>query len=229
MFLAVSSTAWPAVLLTLKLAFTTTLCLVVIGVPLSWWLARSRNRGRVVIEAIVALPLVLPPTVLGFYLLVVLAPSGVIGGFWESLGGNRLVFSFTGLVLGSICYSLPFMVQPITSAFRALGDRPFEVAASLGAGPADCFFRVAIPMAKRAILTGCVLAFAHTMGEFGVVLMIGGNVQGVTDVLSITIYEHVEMGDYAGAHLISGALLVASFITLLLILKFSERKRTRSS
>ncbi|MFT7617022.1 MAG: molybdate transport system permease protein [Planctomycetota bacterium] len=229
MFFAVSTSAWPAVLLTIKLAFVTTLFLVVIGLPLSWWLARSRSRWRVVVEAIVALPLVLPPTVLGFYLLVALAPSGAVGSLWESLGGNRLVFSFSGLVVGSICYSIPFMVQPITSAFRALGDRPFEVAASLGAGPWDRFFRLAIPMSKRAILTGCVLAFAHTMGEFGVVLMIGGNVAGVTDVLSITIYEHVETQDYAGAHLISGALLLASFVALLVILKFSERKRTPST
>ncbi len=223
-FLA-SQSAWPAIMLTLKLAFFTTLSLLVIGLPLSWWLARTRFRGRILIEALVALPLVLPPTVLGFYLLVALAPRGPLGSMWNLVGGGRLVFSFAGLLIGSCCYSLPFMVQPITNAFVAIGNRPLEMAASLGAGPIDRFFHVGIPMAKQSILTGCVLSFAHTLGEFGVVLMIGGNVEGITDVLSITIYEHVESQEYAAAHLLSAGLLLTSFAALVLILRLTSKRR----
>ncbi len=224
MFLAFDKSIWPTVSLTLQLSAMTTLLLLLFGVPLSWWLARSRSRLRLVVQALVALPLVLPPTVLGFYLLIALAPRGFLGSFWGMLGGGRLVFSFAGLVIGSFCYSLPFMVQPVTSAFGALSDRKVEVAASLGAGPWDRFFHLALPVAKKGILTGCVLTFAHTMGEFGVVLMIGGNITHVTDVLSITIYEHVESQDYASAHLLSAGLLLVSFSALILIFRLGDRR-----
>ena len=217
-FLVNMESLWPPVVLTLKLALVTTLLLLVISLPLAWWLARSRSRWRTLVEAVVALPLVLPPTVLGFYLLVALSRRGPIGAFVESLGGPALVFSFLGLLIGSCCYSLPFMVQPLTSAFQTLGSRPLEVAASLGAGPVDRFFRLVLPMVRRSILTGCVLTFAHTLGEFGVVLMIGGNVRGVTNVLSITIYEQVEAQDYSSAHVLSAGLLVISLAALMVVL-----------
>jgi molybdate transport system permease protein len=204
-----------ALWLTLKLAAISTLVLLVLGTPLAWWLARSRSRGRFVVEALVALPLVLPPTVLGFYLLISLSPNGPVGGLAAALGLPPLAFSFTGLVIGSVFYSLPFVVQPLQEAFRGIGERPFEVAATLRAPPLDRFLSVALPLARPGFTTAGVLGFAHTLGEFGVVLMIGGNIPGETQVLSIAIYEHVEALDYARAHLLSALLLALSFLMLL--------------
>lgn len=207
-----------ALWVTLKLAGLSTLILLLIGTPLAWWLARSRFRFKSIIEALVALPLVLPPTVLGFYLLVALGSNGI-------LGSHSLAFTFTGLVIGSVIYSLPFVVQPLQDAFSAIGPRPLEVAATLNASPWDRFFSVALPMARPGYLTAGVLGFAHTLGEFGVVLMIGGNIPGKTQVLSIAIYNHVEAMDYAHAHWLSGGLLVMSFILLIGVYGFGRRFR----
>jgi molybdate transport system permease protein len=204
-------------LLTLRLAAVTTAVLLVLGVPLAWWLARTRARLRPVVEAVVALPLVLPPTVLGFYLLLVLAPAGPLGQLWGTAGGEPLVFSFTGLVIGSTLYSLPFVVQPLHGAFAALDPRLLEAAASLGAGPWRRFVRIVLPLSRRGLLTATTLGFAHTVGEFGVVLMLGGNIPGRTRVVSIAIYDHVEALDYAAAHRLSALLLVFSFATLLAV------------
>lgn len=203
--------------LTLKLAAISTLVLLVLGTPLAWWLARTRRRVRPVIDALVSLPLVLPPTVLGFYLLLFLGPEGPLGRLMISAGGRPLAFTFAGLVIGSVIYSLPFVVQPIRDAFEAIGPRPLEAAATLGASPRDRFFSVAVPLARRGFLTAATLGFAHTLGEFGVVLMIGGNIPGRTQVLSIAIYDHVEALDYARAHFLSGTLLVISFALLLTV------------
>lgn len=212
-----------ALVLTLKLATATTLILLLLGTPLAWWLSRSRWRFRFLIEALIALPLVLPPTVLGFYLLIALGPRGPLGGLTEALGLQPLAFSFTGLVIGSVFYSLPFVVQPLQEAFRAIGQRPLEVAATLRASPLDRFFTVALPLARPGFLTATVLGFAHTLGEFGVVLMIGGNIPGETQVLSIAIFEHVEALDYAHAHWLSGALLALSFVLLLGLFAINRR------
>jgi len=212
-----------ALWITLKLAGVTTAVLLLIGTPLAWWLARTRCRCRFVIEAMVALPLVLPPTVLGFYLLIALGPHGPIGGLMESLGLPPLAFSFSGLVIGSVFYSLPFVVQPLQSAFAAIGDRAMDVAATLRASPLDRFFSVAMPLARPGFLTAVVLGFAHTLGEFGVVLMIGGNIPGQTQVLSIAIYDHVETLQYAQAHLLAGGLLAFSFVILLLVYVLNRR------
>ncbi|MAU98192.1 MAG: molybdate ABC transporter permease subunit [Fulvimarina sp.] len=200
-----------ALVLTLELAGVTTLVLLVIGTPLAWWLARSRSLGADVVGTLVALPLVLPPTVLGFYLLIALGPDG-LGGL---AGVRSLAFSFSGLVAGSVVYSLPFVVQPIRNAFEAMGERPMEVAATLRASPLDRFFTVAIPLARSGFLTGAVLGFAHTVGEFGVVLMIGGNIPGETRVLSIAIFDYVEQLRYREAHLVAGGMLVFSFLVIL--------------
>ncbi len=212
-----------ALFLTLELAAVSTLILLIIGTPLAWWLARSKRRIRFIVEALVALPLVLPPTVLGFYLLIALAPQGPIGGMSQTLGLGSLAFTFTGLVIGSVFYSLPFVVQPLQEAFRSIGQRPFDVAATLRASPVDRFISVALPLARPGFITATVLGFAHTLGEFGVVLMIGGNIPGETQVLSIAIYEHVEALDYAQAHLLSGLLLVLSFVMLLLLYAINRR------
>ena len=212
-----------AVLLTARLAATTTILLLVVGTPLAWWLARTKSRFRAVVEAVTALPLVLPPTVLGFYLLVLLAPTGPIGSVWEGLGGDRLVFSFTGLVVGSMIYSLPFVVQPLQNAFMAVGEGPLEAAATLGAAPLDRFRTVVLPLALPGFLTAAILSFAHTVGEFGVVLMIGGNIPGRTQVLSTTIYNHVEAMDYGSAHLLAAGLLAFSFGVLLTVYAFGRR------
>ncbi len=212
-----------ALWITLELASVSTLILLVLGTPLAWWLARTRARVKILVEAVVALPLVLPPTVLGFYLLVALGPRGPVGAFLEALGGRPLAFSFGGLVVGSIIYSLPFAVQPLRNAFAAIGSRPLEVAATLRASPVDCFFTVAVPLARPGFLTAAVLAFAHTIGEFGVVLMIGGNIPGETQVLSIAIYDHVEALEYAHAHWLAGALLALSFVSLLLVYTLTNR------
>ncbi|RMG58341.1 MAG: molybdate ABC transporter permease subunit [Gammaproteobacteria bacterium] len=217
-----------ALYITLRLAAVTTLILLLIGTPLAWWLAHTRNRLAPVFEALVALPLILPPTVVGFYLLVALAPEGPVGSLVAALGGPRLAFSFTGMVIGSVLYSLPFVVQPLQNAFRALGSRPLEAAATLRAGPLDRFLSVALPLARGGFLTAMVLGFAHTVGEFGVVLMIGGNIPGETQVLSIAIYDHVEALDYASAHRLSAGLLVLSFVVLLL-LQWAGRTERRAS
>ena len=202
-------------LLSMKLAAVTTLVLLVVGTPLAWWLAHSKSGARRVVDTLVAMPLVLPPTVLGFYLLFLLGPNGPVGWLWEALGGPRLIFSFPGLVVGSTVFSLPFVVQPLKNAFASIGRRPLEVAASLGARPADRFFTVAVPMARPGFITAATLGFAHTVGEFGVVLMIGGNVPGETNVVSIAIYDHVERLEYGHAHVLAGVLVLFAFVVLL--------------
>lgn len=206
-----------ALVLTLELATYSTLLLLALGTPLAWWLARTTSRLRPVVDALVALPLVLPPTVLGFYLLIALSPDGLIGQPLRALGLPGLAFSFPGLVVGSVIYSLPFVVQPLRNAFAALGARPLEVAATLGAGPAERFFLVVLPLTRLGYLSAAVLGFAHTLGEFGVVLMIGGNIPGETQVVSIAIYEHVEALAYGSAHLLAATLLILSFLVLLLV------------
>jgi len=218
----IQSADWVALGITLKLAAITTVILLIVGTPLAWWLARSRWRFRFLVEAMVALPLVLPPTVLGFYLLLLLGPSGPFGQVAQWLGGYSLAFTFTGLVIGSVVYSLPFVVQPLASAFQSLGQRPLEVAATLRAGFWDRFFSVVVPLTRSGFLTAAVLGFAHTLGEFGVVLMIGGNIPGETQVVSIAIYDHVESLDYARAHVLSGGLLLLSFLLLLAVYGFNR-------
>ena len=199
-----------ALMTTLKLASLSTCLLLILGTPLAWWLARTKARFKFVVDAIIALPLVLPPTVLGFYLLIAMGPNG-------PLGGLSLAFSFQGLLLGSVIYSLPFVVQPLQNAFASIGDRAFDVAATLRASPIDRFFSVALPLARPGFLTAAVLGFAHTLGEFGVVLMIGGNIPGETQLASIAIYEHVEALDYVHAHVLSAILLLVSFMLLLVV------------
>ena len=209
--------------LTLHLALVTTAILLVLGTPISWWLATTTSRLKPAVEAITALPLVLPPTVLGFYLLVILSPASFLGGLWIDVTGDALTFSFSGLVVASIFYSLPFMVQPLQSAFETVGRGPMEAAASLRASPLDAFLNVAVPLSARGFLTAAVLTFAHTIGEFGVVLMVGGNIPGRTRVISIAIYEHVETLRYAEAHVLSAGLVAFSFCVLLLIYTFNRR------
>lgn len=207
-----------ALWLTLQLAAVSTALLLLFGTPLAWWLSRWRWRHRYLVDAVIALPLVLPPTVLGFYLLLLMGPDG-------PLGPARLAFTFPGLVLGSVIYSLPFVVQPIQDAFSAIGRPPLEAAATLRAGPVDRFFTIALPLARRGLMTGAVLGFAHTLGEFGVVLMIGGNIPGETRVASIAIYDHVESLQYTSAHGLSLVLLVASFVLLALVYASNRRFR----
>ncbi len=214
-----------ALLLTLKLAGLSTLVLILLGTPLAWWLAKSRWRFKFLIEALVALPLVLPPTVLGFYLLVAFSPNSAVGRLFESLVGQPLAFSFVGLVVGSVVYSLPFVIQPLQNAFSAVGRRPLEVAATLRATPFDRFISVAVPLAKPGFLSAAILGFAHTLGEFGVVLMIGGNIPGETQVASIAIYEHVESMQLANAHWLSAALLLISFCLLVLVYATNAKSR----
>lgn len=218
---------WEAVILTLKLATITTLVLLVVGTPMAWWLARSKARWKEGIGAVVALPLVLPPTVLGFYLLLILGPSSPLGQAATALFGHALPFTFAGLVVGSVVYSLPFVVQPIRNAFEAIGDRPLEVAATLRASPLDAFFTIALPLARPGLLTGAVLGFAHTMGEFGVVLMIGGSIPGETKVLSVAIYDYVEALEWDQAHVLAAGLLVFSFLVILLMTTAEKRMRNR--
>lgn len=212
-----------ALWITVKLAAITTLILLLIGTPLAWWLARSQWRFKFLIETVIALPLVLPPTVLGFYLLIMLGPNGPIGGLSESLGGHPLAFTFSGLVIGSVFYSLPFVVQPLQNVFTAIGDNVMEQAATLRAGPLDRFFNVMLPIARPGFLTAAVLGFAHTIGEFGVVLMIGGNIPGETRVVSIAIYDHVESLEYTRAHLLSAGLLLLSFLMLMAVYGLNRR------
>ena len=209
---------------TVELAFLSTLILLLLGTPLAWWLANTRSRSKTIIEAVVALPLVLPPTVLGFYLLIALSARGPFGSLAVQLTGQPLAFTFTGLVIGSVLYSLPFVIQPIQNSFTVIGRRPLEVAATLGASPLDRFFTVALPLARPGLITAGVLGFAHTIGEFGVVLMIGGNIPGETRVLSIAIYEHVEAMDYGAAHLLAGGLLVLSFLLLLAVYGLARQR-----
>ena len=212
-----------ALFVTLKLASISTIVLLLIGTPIAWWLSHSHWRYKYFVEAIIALPLILPPTVLGFYLLVSLGPNGPIGGLLSALSGESLAFTFTGLVIGSVVYSMPFVIQPLQNAFSAIGQRPLEVAATLGASPIDRFFSIAIPMARPGFITATVLGFAHTLGEFGVVLMIGGNIPGSTQVVSISIYDHVEALEYGQAHALSASLLLFSFVLLLIIYGANRR------
>ena len=217
----------PAILLTARLALVTTLILFIVGTPLAWWLARSRSRAAIAIEAITAMPLVLPPTVLGFYLLILLSPTSTLGGIWVQLTGSALTFSFSGLVVASVIYSLPFMVQPLQNAFDELGNNSLEAAATLGAGPIDRFFNVALPQCRRGFITAGVMTFAHTVGEFGVVLMVGGNIPEQTRVISIAIYENVETLNYAQAHALSAGLLLFSFVTLITVYAVNRRSPVR--
>lgn len=212
-----------AIWLTLKLASVVTVLLLLIGTPIAWWLARTRSRLKGVIGAVVALPLVLPPTVLGFYLLVALGPNGPGGRLTEALGLGLLPFTFPGLVIASVFYSLPFMVQPVQNAFEAIGERPLEVAATLRASPWDTFWSVAVPLARPGFVSGAILGFAHTVGEFGVVLMIGGNIPDKTRVVSVQIYDHVEALEYAQAHWLAGGMLVFSFLVLLTLYTLNPR------
>ncbi|HUW28107.1 MAG TPA: molybdate ABC transporter permease subunit [Sulfuriferula sp.] len=215
-----------AIWLTLRLATVTTVVLLVIGTPMAWWLAHTRCRLKGLVGAVVALPLVLPPTVLGFYLLVMMGPNGPLGSLTQSLGLGVLPFTFWGLVLASVIYSMPFVVQPVQNAFEAIGDRPLEVAATLRASPLDTFFSVAVPLARPGFLTAAILGFAHTVGEFGVVLMIGGNIPGKTQVISLRIYDHVEAMEYAQAHWLAGGMVVFSFLVLFALYTFNpDRKR----
>jgi molybdate transport system permease protein len=214
-----------AIWLTLKLASIVTLLLLLIGTPISWWLARTHSRLKGVVGAIVALPLVLPPTVLGFYLLVVMGPHGPVGKMTEALGIGMLPFTFPGLVIASVFYSMPFVVQPIQNAFEAIGERPLEVAATLRASPWDAFWSVAVPLARPGFLSGAILGFAHTVGEFGIVLMIGGNIPDKTRVVSVQIYDHVEALEYTAAHWLAGGMVLFSFLVLLGLYTFNPARR----
>ena len=216
---------WQAVWLTVQLASVTTLVLLLLGTPLAWWLATTRSWLKGPVGAVVALPLVLPPVVIGFYLLVLMGPKGPVGQLTQSLGLGLLPFTFAGLVVGSIFYSLPFVVQPLSNAFEALGHAPLEAAATLRASPLDTFFSVVVPLSKPAYITAAVMGFAHTVGEFGIVLMLGGNIPGQTRTLSVQIYDHVEALEYAQAHWLAGGLLVFAFATLL-CLNGLQRRRT---
>ncbi|GLH19602.1 molybdenum ABC transporter permease subunit [Pseudomonas atacamensis] len=220
--MSLTSADFAAIWLTLKLASLTTAILLLIGTPIALWLSRTSSWLRGPIGAIVALPLVLPPTVIGFYLLLALGPHGFLGQFSQWLGLGTLTFSFTGLVIGSVIYSMPFVVQPLQNAFSAIGTRPLEVAATLRANPWDTFFSVILPLARPGFITAAILGFAHTVGEFGVVLMIGGNIPDKTRVVSVQIYDHVEALEYAQAHWLSAAMLVFSFLVLLAL--YSSRK-----
>lgn len=217
----------PAIWLTLKLATVVTIVLMIIGTPLAWWLARSKAWWKEAVGAVVALPLVLPPTVLGFYLLIALGPQSPLGAFVKDVFGQTLPFTFEGLVVGSVIYSLPFVVQPIRNAFEAFGERPLEVAATLRASPLNTFFTVALPLARPGMLTGAVLGFAHTVGEFGVVLMIGGNIPGETKVLSVAIYDYVEALEWGRAHFLAGGMLAFSFAVILAMMLIEKRWRNR--
>lgn len=216
-----SDTDLGAIGLTLRLATTVTLLLMLLGTPIAWWLAHTRSRWKGVVGAVVALPLVLPPTVLGFYMLLVMGPQGIVGQMTQSLGLGLLPFTFWGLVVASVFYSMPFVVQPIQNAFEAIGQRPWEVAATLRAGPWDRFFSVILPLSKPGFITAGILGFAHTVGEFGVVLMIGGNIPDKTRVVSVQIYDHVEALEYTQAHWLAGSMVVFAFLVLLALYTFA--------
>lgn len=220
-----SPSDWGAILLTLKLATVVTLILLLVGTPIAWWLARTQSRFKGAVGAVVALPLVLPPTVLGFYLLITMGPHGPIGHLTQSLGIGLLPFTFPDLVIASVFYSLPFTVQPLQNAFEAIGNRPLEVAATLRASPLDAFFSVVVPLARPGFITAAILGFAHTVGEFGVVLMIGGNIPDKTRVVSVQIFDHVEALEYAQAHWLSGGMLVFSFLVLLVLYTFNPSRK----
>ena len=217
-----SETDISAISVTIKLALLSTAILIAIGTPLAWWLSQTKFKFKVIFEAIIALPLILPPTVLGFYLLMTLGSNSPLAGFLEYFGGGSIAFTFSGLVVGSVIYSLPFVVQPLQNSFSAVRIESLEVAATLGASNIDRFFTVAVPLARSGFITAAVLGFAHTVGEFGVVLMIGGNIPGETGVLSIAIYDHVEAMEYSQAHLLAGGLLVASFVMLIFVYLFNR-------
>lgn len=219
----ITGEAWQAVVVTLQLAGLTSALLLLIATPMAWWLSQTNSRWRSPVAALVTLPLVLPPTVLGFYLLIVLGPQGWVGQITQALGLGVLSFSFTGLLIGSIIFSLPFAVQPIQYAFEAIGQRPLEVAATLRAKPLDVFFTVALPLARPGLLTATVLSFAHTVGEFGVVLMIGGNIPGKTRTVSTQIFGHVEAMEYAQAHTLAAGMVVFSFTVLVALARLKER------
>jgi molybdate transport system permease protein len=221
--LGLTAEIWQPVLLTLQLALLTTVILILLGTPLAFWLARSRWRWKEVVAAFVAIPLVLPPTVLGFYLLVALGPYGPGGALASLWGARTLAFSFPGLVIGSVLFSMPFVVQPIRNAFEAMGDRPLEVAATLRASPWRSFWTVAVPLARPGFLTGAILGFAHTVGEFGVVLMIGGNIPGETKVLSVAIFDYVETSQWRQAHVLAGGMVVFSFCVILAMMLVEKR------
>lgn len=212
-----------AVWLSIKLALVTTFVLLLIGTPIAWWLSQTRSKWQPVILTIVAMPIVLPPTVLGFYLLLLLGPNGAIGGWWLSISGEALTFSFAGLVIGSCFYSLPFFVQPLLTAFQSLQRSTLEAARTLGASPLDAFFSVAAPLSTRGFISACILCFAHTLGEFGVVLMLGGNIPGETRVVSIAIYDHVETLNYAAAHQLSLLLIAIAFCILFALFATNRR------
>ena len=218
-----AASAWSAVVLTVQLASVTTVLLLIVATPLAWWLSQTTSRWRAPILAFVTLPLVLPPTVLGFYLLVAMGPQGWLGQWTQAMGWGLLSFTFSGLVLGSMVFSLPFAVQPLQHSFEAMGRRPMEVAATLGAHPLDAFFTVALPLARPGMVTAAILSFAHTVGEFGVVLMIGGNVPGQTRVVSTQIYGHVEAMEYPQAHALALGMLVFSFVVLLALAAVKRR------
>ncbi|MDD2733351.1 MAG: molybdate ABC transporter permease subunit [Desulfuromonadaceae bacterium] len=217
-----------AIWLTVRLATVVTVILLLVGTPVAWWLARSRSRLKGMIGAVVALPLVLPPSVLGFYLLLAMGPNGPVGHLTRALGLGNLPFTFWGLALASVFYSLPFMVQPLQNVFESIGDRPLEVAATLGASRLDAFFSVVLPLSRRGFMTASILTFAHTVGEFGVVLMIGGNIPGVTRVASVQIYDHVEALEYASAHRMAAIMLLFSFLTLLALYAWRADNGKRS-
>jgi molybdate transport system permease protein len=216
-----------AVQLTLKLATVVTVLLLLLGTPVAWWLARTRSRFKGMVGAIVALPLVLPPTVLGFYMLLAMGPNGLIGRLTQSLGLGLLPFTFTGLVITSVIYSMPFVVQPLQNAFVAMGERPLEAAATLRAGPWDTFFSVVVPLARPGFITAAILGFAHTVGEFGVVLMIGGNIPGKTRVISVQIYDHVEAMEYTQAHWLAGGMVLFAFVVLFALYSLQPDSRER--
>jgi molybdate transport system permease protein len=224
---AFSAADLSAIWLTIKLATVVTIILLLIGTPIAWWLARTRTWWKGAVGAVVALPIVLPPTVIGFYLLVAMGPSGPLGQLTQSMGLGVLPFTFAGLVIASVIYSLPFVVQPLQNAFEFIPERALETAATLRASALDSFFSVALPLAKPGLLTATVLGFAHTVGEFGVVLMIGGNIPGQTRVLSVQIYDHVEAMEYVQAHWLSAGMLLFSFVVLLLLYTFNPSGRRK--
>jgi len=222
---ALGPAEWQAIQVTFRLCLYTTIILLVLATPLAWWLSQGRSRFRVVVQAVVALPLVLPPTVLGFYLLMVLGPRGVVGRTLEDLGFHHLAFTFEGILIASVIYSLPFAVQPLTEAFNNLGRRPVEVASSLGAGAVDRFRTVIFPLTRGGFVVAATLTFAHTLGEFGVILMLGGSIPGETKVLSVLIYDHAEGMNYAAAHSLSLMLLIFAFVTLFVVYSITRRFR----